>query len=140
MMATVLWGLEDHAEAAGNVEFADVAADAWYSAPVTWAASNGIVSGTGDGFSPNQSITREQMAVMLYAYASTKGYDLSVSADLSGYADADATSSWAATAMSWAVTHGLIGGKPGNQLDAGGTATRAEVAQILMNFCNVVAE
>ena len=104
------------------------------------ASSQGIANGYGDRFGAQDSITRQQMAAMLFAYATTKGYDLTTSADLNSYNDGTDTADWASTAMSWAVSHGLIGGKPGNRLDPTGTATRAEVATILRNFCTMVAD
>ena len=95
----------------------------WYEKGMAWAKENGI----SDGSAPNGSITREQLAVMLYR---ASGADAG-SAELSAFADSKAVSSWAAEAMSWAVEQGVITGKKGNLLDPGGTASRAEVAVML---------
>ena len=85
-------------------------------------------------FAPNDTVTREQLATILYRYAETKGYDVTAEGDLSTFADGANTSSWAAEAMEWAVGSGLLSGKDGGKLDPTGTATRAEVATILMRF------
>jgi uncharacterized repeat protein (TIGR02543 family) len=121
--------------ALGTASFGDIPARQWYSNGVLWAAENGIVNGIGNNlFDPNGSVTREQLAVMLYNYAKSKGLDMSATGDLSAYGDAAGVSDWAKDAMIWAVSTGLITGKPGSLLDAGGTATRAEVAVILQRF------
>ena len=111
--------------------FSDVKAGAWYAPYVEWAAQNGIVNGTGSGrFSPNKSVTREQMAMILYNYAKFTNCDLSVRAGLlEQFPDGDKVSSYAKYAMEWAITHKIINGI-GGKLDASGTATRAQVAQI----------
>ena len=139
MMATVLWAMEGSPVVNYAMTYTDVSGDAWYAEAVRWATSEGVVSGVGDGrFSPDSPITREQMAVMLYAYAVHKGYDTSHDgAAARSFHDYDAISDWARTAMEWVVDAGMIGGKPGNILDPGGTATRAEVATILMRFCQL---
>lgn len=134
MLVTVLYKLEGRPAAGGN-SFIDVSSNAYYSNAVAWAASKNIVSGIGDGmFAPGQAISREQMVVILYKYAQNKGMDTSASASLSNFADYDKVSPWAREAMQWAVGAGLISGKNGSILDPTGTATRAEVASILMNF------
>lgn len=134
MLAQILYAMED-APASGSGSFADVSDGAWYAGAVSWAASAGIVSGVGDGrFAPEQSISREQFALILYRYAQYKQMEIGGSADLSGYADQDGISSWAREALSWAVGQGLLSGKGDGILDPGGGATRAEVAQILQNF------
>ena len=139
MMATVLWAMEGSPVVNYAMTYTDVSGDAWYTEAVRWATSEGVVSGVGDGrFSPDSPITREQMAVMLYAYAVHKGYDTSHDgAAARSFHDYDAISDWARTAMERVVDAGMIGGKPGNILDPGGTATRAEVATILMRFCQL---
>ena len=98
----------------------------WYEKGMAWAKENGI----SDGSAPNGSITREQLAVMLYR---ASGADAG-SAELSAFADSKAVSSWAAEALSWAVEQGVITGKKGNLLDPGGTASRAEVAVMLQRY------
>ena len=139
MIAQVLYNLEDASDDAASA-FADVAAGAWYADAVNWAASSGIVSGYGDGrFGPEDNITRQQMAVILYNYAKYKGYDLTAAGDTSVFTDANQVSSWADEAVSWAVGAGLLNGKNDGRLDPTGTATRAEVATILMRFVEYLA-
>ena len=120
--------------------FADVADTAYYADAVTWAAVNDIVAGYGDElFGPNDAITREQMATILYRYAQYKGYDTTAKADLSQYADAARVGSWALEAIRWANAQGLVNGTSGTTLSPQGSATRAQVAVILTRFCqNVV--
>lgn len=138
MLATVLYSL-DGKPAAGKSGFADVADGAWYADAVAWAAEHGIVSGVGGGaFTPSGTITREQLAVMLYRYAQYKGYDVSKTADLSGYADQDKLSDWAAQAVQWACGSGLMNGRSAAQLAPEGTLTRAEAATMLKAFCENV--
>lgn len=138
MLATVLYSL-DGKPAAGKNGFADVADGAWYADAVAWAAEHGIVSGVGGGaFTPGGTITREQLAVMLYRYAQYKGYDVSKTADLSGYADQDKLSDWAAQAVQWACGSGLMAGRSAAQLAPEGTLTRAEAATMLKAFCENV--
>lgn len=135
MLVTVLFRLDGENKGALEVSFNDVATDAWYGDAVTWAAGSKIVEGVGDGvFAPETSITREQLAVMLYRYAKAAGMVTETEAAGKEFADADKISSWAAEAMSWAVNAGLISGKTGGVLDPNGTATRAEVATILQRF------
>ena len=132
MIVSILARLENvtSAEAAG---FADVSADDWYATAVNWAASAGVVSGTGDGnFSPNAAITREQLAAMLMNYSAWKGEDVSARADLSAYSDQPST--WAEETMSWAVAEGLINGVTADHLQPQASATRAQVAAILQRF------
>ena len=118
------------AESAG---FSDVSDGDWYATAVNWAATEGIVSGTGEGdFSPNAAITREQLAAMLMNYAAYKGEDVSARADLSAYTDQP--SAWATETMQWAVAEGLISGVTNDELRPQGNATRAQVAAILQRF------
>ena len=140
MIAQVLYNLE---KATGdfNGSFTDVAADEWYADAVNWAAECGIVNGFGDGtFGPEQNITREQMAQILMNYAKYKGYDVTAKGDVSAFTDAAEISGWAQDAVSWAVAEKLLSGKGNGILDPAGTATRAEVAQIFMNFCENIAK
>ena len=109
-----------------------MAANAWYADAVNWAAEKGYVSGVGDGkFAPDASITREQMALILYRYAGSPDASGMV---LREFADGDSVSAYAVDAIRWAVHEGLISGMENNTLAPQGTATRAQVAQILMNF------
>ena len=141
MIVTILHRLENEPNAAVS-GFTDVAANAYYADAVNWAAANGIVNGTSaTTFAPNSPITREQMAAILYRYAQFKGYDTSIGGmSLNEYADASQISSYATTAMQWANENGLITGRTSTTLAPQGTATRAEVATILMRFCEDVAK
>ena len=134
MIVSILARLENvtSAESAG---FSDVSDGDWYATAVNWAATEGIVSGTGEGdFSPNAAITREQLAAMLMNYSAWKGEDVSARADLSTYSDAATISSWANDVMSWSVAEGLISGMTADTLQPQGSATRAQVAAILQRF------
>ena len=140
MVAQMLYSLEGK-PAAGRADFADVAEGAWYADAISWAASEGIVSGYGDTFGPNDPITREQLAAILYRYAQNEGYKTSQSGKgTEGYLDASSISSYAVKAMDWAVNAGLLSGKGNNTLAPTAGATRAEVAQIFMNFCENIAK
>ena len=141
MMATVLWAMEGGPVVNYAMAYTDVDSDDWFAEAVRWATSEGVVNGVGDNaYAPNDPLTREQMAVMLYAYAVYKGYDTTQGGmAIREFGDYEEVSDWAATAMDWAVNAGLLGGKPGNLLDPTGSATRAEIATILRNFCeNIV--
>ncbi|MDC0819335.1 S-layer homology domain-containing protein [Flavonifractor plautii] len=135
MIVTILYRL-DGSPSASSAGFTDVTSGQWYTDAVNWAAANDIVAGYGNGlFGPNDTVTREQMAVILYRYAQYKGYDTSASNSLNGYTDVGGVSSWALTAMQWANAEGLINGTSSTTLSPTSGATRAEVAQILMRFC-----
>lgn len=139
MLVTVLYRLEGMPAVHGTSGFKDVAPDAYYCDAVLWAKNNGIITGTTkDTFNPDGNITREQMATILYRYAKYIGMDVSARADLDQYTDADQISSYAREAVSWAVAVGLITGRTATTLVADGTATRAEVATILMRFENLL--
>ena len=120
--------------------FSDVKAGAWYAPHVEWAAQNGIVNGTGGGkFSPDKSVTREQMAVILYNYAKFTNCDLTVRAGLlEQFPDGNKVSNYAKYPMEWAITHVIINGS-GGKLDPSGTATRAQVAQIFYSSRELLA-
>ncbi|MCI7473123.1 MAG: S-layer homology domain-containing protein [Clostridiales bacterium] len=139
MVVTILWRLEGQPKAENTLPFSDVESGMWYTDAVNWAASQGIVKGYSDTvFASDDTVTREQLATILYRYAQGKGYDVSAAGDLTAFSDSADVSAWAAEAMEWAVGSKLLSGKGGNILDPTGTATRAEVAQILMNFCQVL--
>ena len=145
MVVTILYrlaGSPDLSDENLGYPFADVDASSWYGDAVYWARLNGITNGTSNTtFGPNGAITREQMAAILYRYASFMGYDVTVdNAALNTYADASQISSYAVTAMQWANETGLITGRSETTLAPQGTATRAEVATILMRFCEDVAK
>ena len=139
MIVTILWrmaGSPDMEDKIWGYPFADVDATAYYGTAVYWARLNGIAGGYDDAtFGPNDPITREQMAAILYRYAQYKGYDVSAKADLNKFTDADEISNYALEALQWANAEGLINGKGDGVLDPKGQATRAEAAAILMRFC-----
>ncbi len=135
MIVTILHRLEGEPNAAASA-FTDVAAGEWYTDAVAWGAANGVVKGYSDTiFKPTQDITREQLAAILYRYAQLKGYDTGKRADLSAYTDAGDLSAYALEAMQWAVAEELISGVTSYTLVPGGRADRAQVAMILMRFC-----
>lgn len=140
MIVTILYRLEGEPDVSGTNVFNDVAEGKYYADAVKWAAKNEIVSGYGNGkFGPEDAITREQMAAILYRYASYKGEDMTKTADLSKFTDSGKISGYAEAPLSWANAEGLISGKGGGILDPLGKATRAEVSAILHRFCeNVV--
>ncbi len=141
MIVTILYRLEKEPAAAAASSFSDIAAGEWYSDAVAWAAANNIVSGYENGtFGAGDVITREQMAAILFRYASFKGYDVTKTADLSSFADAAQVSAYAADAMKWANAAGLISGTSTTTLAPAGSATRAQAASILMRFCENVAK
>ncbi|MFR1233951.1 MAG: S-layer homology domain-containing protein [Evtepia gabavorous] len=136
MIVTILYRLENEPAVSGGSAFTDVESGAWYADAVAWAAANDIVNGTSaTTFAPNSPITREQMAAILYRYAAYKGYDVSQKADLSGYTDAASISGYAKDALAWANAQKLITGVTDTTLNPQGSATRAQVATILMRLC-----
>lgn len=130
MLATVLYRMSSETAEADS-SFRDVSSSAYYAAAVNWASSEGIVNGTGaNAFSPNASITREQLAAMLYRYAG----EPSVSADLSAYTDTVDISPYASKAVEWCVAKGILSGESATRLAPQDTATRAECAAMLQRF------
>lgn len=141
MIAQMLYALEGKPSISSANNFTDVSSSDWYDKAASWAQSKGIITGYEDGrFGPNDPLTREQLALILYNYAKSEGHSTSTKADLSKFADGTSTSPWAQQAMSWAVGEGLLSGRGVNMLYPTGTATRAEVAQIMMNFCENTAK
>lgn len=141
MIVTILYRLEGSPAVTGTSAFVDVPAGQWYTDAVNWAAANQIVKGTSaTTFAPNASITREQMAAILYRYAQYKGYDVTKQADLSGYSDNGQVSAYAKDALAWANAAKLINGVTNTTLAPQGNATRAQVSAILHRFCDGVAK
>lgn len=141
MLVQMLYNMESRPACDAANAFIDVPVGQWYTDAVIWANDAKIVSGMGEGlFAPNMEITREQMVAMLYNYAKYKGYDVTASADLSAFADSASVSAWAQPAMQWAVAEGYISGMGDNQLAPQGTATRAEIASVIMRFMEATAE
>ena len=134
-MATVLYRMAGEPEGTIENPFSDVADGQWYTDAVVWAAETGITVGTSaDTFNPNDNVTREQMATFLYRFAEYESLDpIEVTGDLSAFPDADEVSEFATEAMTWAVGQKIIAGVDGN-LAPDGTATRAQVATVLMRY------
>ena len=140
MIAQMLYALEGKPNVSVTGYFNDVPVNAWFAKAAAWAKSKGIITGYDNGnFGPNDPLTREQLALILYNYAKIKEYSTSAAGNLSQFIDGRSTSAWAQEGMTWAVGAGLLSGRDGNMLCATGTATRSEVAQIMMNFCKNVA-
>ena len=138
MMVTVLWRMSGSPQAAG-AGFSDLPEDAWYAAAVNWAYENGVVSGVGNNlFAPNDEITREQMAVMLYNYAKFIGAELPKNRE-GVFADEDKISAWAKEAVSAMYAAEILNGKGLNDFDPQGKATRAEVATMFTRFIEAMA-
>lgn len=139
----ILYNLEgqpDISEENLGYPYSDVLPDEWYTNAIYWARLTGVAEGDGDGtFRPNDSISRQECAQMMYNYANYKGYDLIATGDLSRFPDSGTVADWAETAMSWANGNQLINGHGDGTLEPGGTTTRAQAASILMRFdLNVV--
>ena len=131
MIATILWRLEGSPMVDTAMNYTDVPSGSWYEEAIRWADSTGVVLGYGDGtFGPDDPITREQMAAMLWRYAGKPQAESS----LADFTDGSETSQWAESAMVWAVEQGLIEGMGNAQLNPQGQATRAQAATILMRF------
>lgn len=139
MIVTILYRMEGEPVVDYAMDFTDVASDAYYTEAVRWAASKGIVGGYGNGlFGANDDVTREQLAAILYRYAACQGYDVSQRADLSGFGDASSISGYAQEALSWAHAQGLVLGFEDGSLRPQGTASRAQIAAVLMRFLAAV--
>ena len=137
MIVTILYRQAGSPAASGN-PFADVDPGQYYAQPIAWAASHGIVNGiSATTFAPDDPITREQMATILYRYARYQGEDVSDQGNLSAFADADTISAYAKQAMAWANGAGLINGVENNRLNPTGQAFRSQVAAILHRFCTM---
>lgn len=141
MIVEILYRLEGEPGVKIAAEFSDVADGQYYADAVAWAAGNEIVTGySKEKFGPDDAITREQLAAILYRYAQYKNIDVTRTADLSGYTDTAQISAYAETAVKWANAEGLITGVTDTMLKPAGTATRAQAAEILMRFCEHIAE
>ena len=145
-LVTILWRLEGSPKTTGAVRFGDAAGGAWYTEAVRWAAGCGVVKGYDNGcFGPNDAVTREQMAAILYRYAQHKGYDVSAGEDTNilSFDDAFAVSEYAIPAMQWACGSGMVRGiaqKGGMLLAPRDTTTRAQAATLIMRFQSAFAK
>lgn len=140
-IVTVLYRMEGEPAVSSSSSFKDVSAGGqYYSAAVAWASRNDIVNGYEDGrFGPNDNVTREQIAAILYRYAAYKEYDTTLAGNIASFSDAAKVSSWANSAIAWAVGEGLINGDNG-ALKPQGNATRAEIATLLTRFAKNIAK
>ena len=138
MFVQIIYNMEGKPGAGHSNPFKDVKNGKWYYDAITWAAANDVTKGiSADTFGIGGKVTREQLAQFLMNYAKKCGYDTSARADISKFPDSDKISSWAKEAVSWANANGIVNGKVKkgvNYLDPKGNATRAEVAQMMMNF------
>ena len=139
MLVTVLFRLEDEPESAGELDFPDVTEGAWYADAVAWAAETELVTGTEKGFEPNENVSREQIATILYRYVKSLGIDVSAKGDVSRFSDGDEVSDWASDAMAWAVEVGLFQGD-GEKLNPGGSAKRSEVAALMQRLVGIIVK
>ena len=143
MVAQILWNMEGRPVVNYAMSYTDVDSEAWYTEAVRWATSEKIMSGYGGGkFDPGDAMTREQLVTILYRYAKRKGVDVSVGEDTNilSYDDAFDVSEWAIPAMQWAVGSGAVGGRTNTTLNPKDTATRAEIATIIMRYRTEIAK
>lgn len=139
MVCAVIANMEGGAERDYQI-FWDVPQGEWYSDSVNWCSRNGIVNGYGNGaFGPEDLVTREQLVSILHKYAVYKGYETPRRANLEVYRDVNEISAYAYDTMSWAVASDVLSGVSYHRLNPQGTATRAELATMLMNFDIAVA-
>ena len=142
-IVTLLYRLEGEPDVDNAIDFTDVPEGEWYSDAVRWAAGEDIVEGYGNGlFGTNDPVTREQLAAIFYRYAVCKGYDVSIGEDTNilSYEDFSDLSEYAVPAMQWACGTGIVNGTSESTLEPQGNATRAQIAAILMRFCENAAQ
>lgn len=134
----VIWRMAGMPEPTGASPFADVAENAYYAKAVTWAYEKGIVDGKGNGFAPRDSLTRQEAMKILFGYAGSPTGMEAMFGGLydQGFADSGQIASWAKPAMYWAIYNGIINGTSETTLSPGGTATRAQLAKILVEYQN----
>lgn len=141
MLVTILYRMAGSPEVSGASPFADVPEGKWYTEAILWATQTDVAGGYGnDAFGPDDPVTREQTAAILYRYAVQAGFDTDEKAELAAFADADEISAWAREAMRWCVQKGLLTGRTEDTLAPAGTATRAEIAAILSRYCGQAAK
>lgn len=139
MLVTVLYQLENRPQTANTGSFSDVAQDAWYHDAALWAQQQGITGGSGDGsFSPDASISRESLALMLYRSAQSLGVAGKEGQSLDSFADHGSVSPWAKQAMEWAYANGILSGNDNGQLAPQADSSRAEVSAMLSRFVELV--
>ena len=136
MIVQILYNLAGQPEVEGGHDFSDVPAGYWSEEAIIWAVQNGVVGGYGDGtFGPDDTLTREQLAVVLFNYANAMGYDTTARRDLSGFDDVTQAQSWSRTALEWAYAEHLITGTGSTTMSPTGQSSRAQIAVIMMRFC-----
>ena len=141
MLVTALYRLEEPENQRLKQDFVDVAAGAWYEKPVAWGAQAGIITGYENGaFGPNDAITREQLAAMLFRYGKTISISTSGRDSLTAFADGTLVSPWAKEAMTWAVDSGIISGTEDGKLLPAANATRAEAAAMIQRFISFMLQ
>lgn len=136
MIVTILWRMENSPATSASMSFKDVPSGQWYTEAIRWAQSTGVVTGyNADTFGPNDNITREQLAAILYRYADSHKLDVTARSSLSQFTDAADISSWALENIKWANAAGLVSGRTAAQLASKANATRAEAASMIQRFC-----
>lgn len=136
MIVTILWRMENSPATSASMSFKDVPSGQWYTEAIRWAQSTGVVTGyNADTFGPNDNITREQLAAILYRYADSHKLDVTARNSLSQFTDAADISSWALENIKWANAAGLVSGRTAAQLAPKANATRAEAASMIQRFC-----
>jgi len=139
MLVTILWRSEGKPAVSAQTSFTDVPAGAYYAEAVRWAAANGVVKGVSSTeFGPSKNITRQELVTILWRLAAKKGLNTSnAGLTVPEFADRSQIAAWAAEAMSWGCTRGILTGKSANRVDPTGTATRAEAAAMIVRFRNL---
>ncbi len=141
MLVTALYRMQNSEKVNAIHNFSDVPEGLWYTDAVTWAVANHIVNGVNETeFMPEQEVTREQMALMIWRYAKMQGIDVSNVSNLEMYADVNEVSDWALDAIKWANAVSLLNGTDPATLSPKDTATRAQVATIMMRFFQIAAK
>ena len=141
MLVCVLYRLADNPDTYADISFADVNDGMWYTDAVSWANANGIANGVDDkNFNPDGEVTREQTATILYRYFKHIDIPARSYGDLDSFRDCDKVSPWANDALKWAIGEGIMTGRPNNILDPKDSATRTEVAVMLMRFITNMEE
>ena len=136
MIVTILWRMENSPATSASMSFKDVPSGQWYTEAIRWAQSTGVVTGyNADMFGPNDNITREQLAAILYRYADSHKLDVTARNSLSQFTDAADISNWALENIKWANAAGLVSGRTAAQLAPKANATRAEAASMIQRFC-----
>lgn len=141
MIVQILYNLVGNPDVEGDTDFTDVTDDYWSAKAIAWAVNNGVVNGFEDGtFRPDENMTREQMAAILQNFAYQMGLDVSASGDLSHFTDIPEGEHWSRDALAWAYAEGLLAGTSDSTMDPAEQASRAQIAVIMMRFCEQYEE